>query len=122
LLVLGLRQAEEQQAAQAQARGFLGLAHRFINRQIEDSRHGAYGAADAFAGTEKEGIDQVAGRDGGFAHQRPQGFRAPQPAHPRLWEAHGSDCIRETRKSRTAFRVRVGLRGQANPLLPYNCS
>ena len=73
LLVLGFGQAEEQQAAQAEARGLLGLADGFVDGEVEDAGHGADRAADALAGAEKEGIDQVAGVDGGLADQGAQG-------------------------------------------------
>jgi hypothetical protein len=92
LLVLGFGQAEEQQAAEAEARGLFGLAHGFIDGEVEDAGHGADFAAHALAGAEKEGVDQVAGLDGGFAHQGPQGFAAPEAAHPRFRENSWSDC------------------------------
>jgi hypothetical protein len=72
LLVFAFRQAEEQQAADAEAGGFFGFADRFVDGEVEDAGHGADCAADAFAGTEKEGVDQVAGLESGFAHQGAQ--------------------------------------------------
>jgi hypothetical protein len=80
-LVLGLRQAEEEQAAEAQARGFFGLFDGLVDGEVEDARHGADGAADALAGAEKEGVDQVAGGDSGLADQGAQGLGAAEAAH-----------------------------------------
>ena len=87
--VLGFGQAEEQQAAQAQAGRFFGFAHGFVDGEVEDAGHGADFAADAFAGTDKERIDQVAGLKDRFAHQGAHGIAAPKAAHPHLREAHG---------------------------------
>ena len=55
LFVFGFGQAEEQQAADAEAGGFFGFANGFIDGEIEDAGHGADGAADALAGTDKSG-------------------------------------------------------------------
>ena len=41
LLILAFRQAEKQQATQAEAGGFFSFANRFIDREIEDAGHGA---------------------------------------------------------------------------------
>ena len=92
LLVLGFGQAEEQQAAEAEAGGFFGFANGFVDGEVEDAGHGADWAAHAFAGAEKEGIDQVAGVDGGLADQGAKGFGAAEAAHPGFRETHGSDC------------------------------
>ena len=41
LLVFGFRQAEEQQAADAELRGLFGFADGFVDGEIEDAGHGA---------------------------------------------------------------------------------
>ena len=86
---LDLGQAEEQQAAEAEAGGFFGFADGFVDGEVEDAGHGADFAADAFAGADKEGVDQVAGLKDGFAHQGAHGVAAAKAAHPHLRETHG---------------------------------
>ena len=54
-LVLGLRQAEEQQAADAQAGGFLGFADGLVDGEVEDARHGADGRRTPSPGQRKRG-------------------------------------------------------------------
>ena len=75
LFVFAFRQAEEQQAADAQLRGFFGLAHRLIHGEIEDAGHGADGVAHALAGA-----DERADRSGRRARAR---SRAPARAASR---------------------------------------
>ena len=89
LLVFGLRQAEEQQPAQAQLRGLFGFAHRFVHGEVEDAGHGADRVRTPSPGQMKQRVDQVAGLENCLAHQRPHGLAAPQPAHPHLRETHG---------------------------------
>ncbi len=61
LHVLGRRQPEEQQSAHSQPRGFLGLAHRLVDREVEDAGHGANRMAHTLARAQKQGVNQVAG-------------------------------------------------------------
>ena len=88
LLVFCVRQAEKQQAAEAEPRGFFGFAHGFVHREIEDAGHGGDGFANAFAGTDEEGIDQVAGVERSFAHQRAQRLALAHPPHAVGREGH----------------------------------
>ncbi len=72
LLVFGFGQAEEQQAADAELCGLFGFAHGLVDGEVEDAGHGADWIAHAFAGADKERIDEVAGLQRGLAHQRAQ--------------------------------------------------
>ena len=90
LFVLGVGQAEEQEAANAELRGFFGFAKGFIDGKIEHSGHGTHRVAYTFARAEKERVDQVAGLKRGFANQGAQRFGAPQTTHAILRKTHGS--------------------------------
>jgi hypothetical protein len=96
LLILGFRQPEEKQAAHPQPRRFFGFAHRFVDRDVEDAGHGAHRAPHTPARANKERVNQVAGLNCGFAHQRAQGFAAPQAAHAHLRKTHDEDCRRSS--------------------------
>ena len=43
--------------------------HGFVDREIEDAGHGGDFAADAFSRTEKDGCDEGAGVELGFAYK-----------------------------------------------------
>ena len=88
LLVLGFRQAEQQQAADAEARGFFSFFDRFVDGEVEDAGHGTDCLANAFAGTDKERVDEVAGLENGFAHQGAHLIIPTEPAHAHLRETH----------------------------------
>ena len=78
-----------------EAGGFLGFAHGLVDGEVEDAGHGADFVAHAFTGAEKEGVDQVAGIEGGLTHQGAKRLAAAETAHPRFRKAHGSDCRRK---------------------------
>src|ERR1035441_2488926 len=88
----GQRKRGGVRAPGARAGGFFGRAECLVDGEIEDAGHGADRAADALAGTEKEGVDQVAGVERGFADEGPERFGAAQAAHPRFRKTHGVDC------------------------------
>ncbi len=89
LFVFGVGQAEEQQAANAEARGFFGFAHSLVDGEIEDAGHGADWVAHALAGADEERVDQVAGLERGFAHQGAKRLGAAQAAHAHFRKRHG---------------------------------
>ena len=92
LLVLGFGQAEEEQSTKAEGGGLLGFAHCLVDGEVEDAGHGADFMADALAGAEKEGVDQVAGLKGGFAHQGAQRLSAAEAAHAGFRKTHSANC------------------------------
>ena len=65
-----------------QRRTGLGLFHRLVDREVEDSRHGTYLAADAFAGADEYRGTQRSGPQVSLAHQRAHRLHAAQPPHP----------------------------------------
>ena len=76
-LVLDGGKPEEQQAAQAEARGLFHFFHRLVDGEVVDPGHGADFAPDAFAGTDKERVNQSVGAEMNFAHQRAHRLGAP---------------------------------------------
>ena len=79
-LVLGLRQAEENDGGDAEGVDLAAFLDRLIDGEVEDAGHGADRLADALAGTDEERIDEPGGSKPGFAHERAQGFGAAQTA------------------------------------------
>ena len=88
LLVFAVGQAEEQQSADAEARGFFGFADGLVDGEIEDAGHGTDRVAHALAGADEERIDQVAGVERGFANQRAKRLSAAQAAHAHFRKRH----------------------------------
>jgi hypothetical protein len=90
LLVLGLGQSEEEQAAEAKAGRFFGFLDCDVDRNIEDAGHGGDRAANAGSRADEERIDQVAGLKRCLANQGAQRLIAPQPAHACFRKRHGT--------------------------------
>ena len=82
LFVFGFGKAEDQQASDAERGGCFGFLECFIDGQIEDAGHRADLFADAFAGAEKERIDERAGLEVGFADQVAHGLGAAETPQP----------------------------------------
>ena len=98
LLVFLGGQAEEQQAAEAEGGAGFGFFHGFIDREVEDAGHGGDFLADAFAGAEKERIDERAGVEVGLADEGAQGRGAAETAHAGDGEVHAAILRRRKRR------------------------
>lgn len=59
LVILFVRDAEEQDGGHAERVGGGGFAQQFIRRKLEHAGHGGNGLADFFAGADEEGQDEL---------------------------------------------------------------
>jgi len=66
----------------------LRLLHCLVDRQIEDSGHGANLFPYIFSRTDKERIDQRSGMQMGLANKRPHRLRTAQTAQTRGRKVH----------------------------------
>ena len=89
----GLRQAEEDDAGNAQRLDLGALLHGFVHREVEDAGHGAHFLAHAFAGTDEQRIDESFRAEAGFADERTHRFGATQAAGTISWECHNSKIL-----------------------------
>ena len=79
--------AEEQEAANSKPGAGFGFLHGFVDREVEDAGHGGDLAADAFALAEEERVDERAGVQVRFAHERTHRrcrAQAPQPCRGKV--------------------------------------
>ena len=89
--VLRLRQAEQDDAGNAERLDLGALLHRFVHRQVEDAGHGAHFFAHAFAGTDEQRVDEAFRAEAGFADERTQRVGAAQAARTINWECHNRE-------------------------------
>ena len=89
LLVLGVGQAEEKQAAETERGAGFRFLHRLVDGEVEDAGHGGDFLADAFAGADEDGLNERGGGEVGFADEGAQGFGAAETAQARGGEVHG---------------------------------
>jgi hypothetical protein len=59
---------------------FRRLAHKFVGRELENSRHRIDGMARFFSGADEQWQDQLVNTQSRFANQLPQSRRLPQAA------------------------------------------
>src|SRR6266487_6370663 len=79
--VLGRRNAEENDAAQSQRGGALGILYHLIDRELRDARQGYDGPPQPFTVRDEQWPDELRRRDVRLLHQTAQGGRAAQPPH-----------------------------------------
>ena len=91
--VLRLRQAEEDDAGNAQRLHLGALLHRFVDRQVVDPGHGAHFLANAFARANEQRIDEAFRAEAGFADKRAHRFGATQAAGTINWECHNNKIL-----------------------------
>ena len=80
--------AEEEQAAEAESGAGFGFFDGFVDGEIEDAGHGGDFLADAFAGTDKERVDEGGRGEMGFADEGAQRRSAAETAHAGDGEVH----------------------------------
>ena len=100
--VLRLRQAEEDDAGNAQRLHLGALLHRFVDRQVVHPGHGAHFLANAFAGTDEQRIDKAFRAEAGFADKRAHRFVATQAAGTINWKCHNSKILAPRRAAGAA--------------------
>ena len=87
LLVLLLRDPEEEHGPHAERRELGRLAHDLVDRALRDPVEAGDGTDDALAGTGEERHHDVVEREARLAHERAQRVRAPQAPQPGDGEA-----------------------------------
>ena len=88
LLVLVVRDAEQQHRGDAERRDLARLLDRRRDRQAIDTRHRLDRTAAVEAGLDEQRHDEVARVEPGLAHEVAQDGRLTQPAKARLRERH----------------------------------
>ena len=84
------KNAEQDDAADAQRVGSLAFFHQFVHGKLEIARHGADRLAHALTGAGEQGQDEVGWLQLRFAHQPAHGFRHAQPALAMSGKRHRS--------------------------------
>ena len=80
-----LGNTEKDDGGNAQRFYFSAFLYGFIDRKLENPRHGFYFVPDFFARDNKEGIYKIVARKLCFAHHRPERIRHPKPAQAFEW-------------------------------------
>ena len=98
VLVLGGRQAEQQDARHAERGELARLLDRGVDREVVDPGERGDRLAAVLAGDDEERLDQVRDRQLGLAHEAPQQAGAAQPAQAGRGEGHGASIAARGRR------------------------
>ncbi len=91
LLVLVRRQAEQQNARDAERGGLAGLLDGAVDRQVVDARHRRDRGPALAARDDEHRVDQVVDRQLGLAHEAAQETGAPEAPQAGGGKAHGPE-------------------------------
>src|ERR1700730_11748652 len=102
-----LRQAEQNYRGHPQRTRFAGFLHNLVDREVEDSGHGADFLAYALSWADEDGIDEGFCAEASFANQIAKGSGATQSAKTSFRKCH--DCPGRLRIKNQSEKARAGV-------------